>query len=62
MEMAYQLTDCRETELPVDALPLEHWIQDASDPDLWHGPHGVIINSAALSERRAFYTLVIHKH
>lgn len=61
MEMAYQLTEHQESELPVDMLPLEHWTQDTSDPDLWHGPHNVIVNSSALNERRAFYTLITHK-
>lgn len=59
MEMVYSLTDYREPALE-DTL-LEHWTQDASDPDLWHGPQGLIVNSAALAERRPFYTLLLHK-
>lgn len=36
----------------------ETWIQDAEDPNLWHGEHGVIVNSAALEMRKAFYTII----
>ncbi len=33
----------------------EIWYQDNSDYDLWHGPQGLIVNTAALEEREAFY-------
>jgi hypothetical protein len=36
-------------------LITEIWIQDVENPDLWHGKHGVMINTAALSEREAFF-------
>jgi hypothetical protein len=36
----------------------EQWWQDSQDTDLWHGEHGVIINTAALDERKAFYTVI----
>jgi hypothetical protein len=37
---------------------VEKWWQDTQDLDLWHGEHGLIINTAALQEREAFYTVV----
>ena len=37
---------------------VETWFQDSEDVDLWHGPHGVIVNSAALEMRQAFYTII----
>lgn len=36
----------------------ETWTRDDLDADLWHGPHGVIVNTAALEERKKFYRLV----
>ena len=43
---------------PLSDLPPEVWTQDGDDANLWHGPHGVIINSAALEERRAFFDVI----
>ena len=37
--------------------PTEVWRQDADEPDLWHGDSGVIVNSAALREREAYFDL-----
>ena len=36
----------------------ELWYQDPEDKNLWHGKHGVIINTAALNEREFYYTVV----
>lgn len=38
--------------------PKETWQQDAQETDLWHGAHGVIVNSIALREREFFYEVV----
>lgn len=38
--------------------PIETWRQDPSDLDLWHHQHGLIVNSAALAEREAFYRVI----
>lgn len=35
--------------------PTELWRQLPDEPDLWHGEHGVLINTAALLEREAFF-------
>jgi hypothetical protein len=37
---------------------VEVWRQDESDPDLWHHANGLMINSAALVEREAYYIVV----
>ncbi len=37
----------------------EIWTRDAEDIDLWHGPHGVIINTAALHARKFYYDLIL---
>ncbi|MEZ4607181.1 MAG: hypothetical protein R2865_10395 [Deinococcales bacterium] len=37
----------------------EIWRRDSVDHDLWHGDHGLIINSAALEERKDYYNIVI---
>ena len=31
------------------------WRQLPGEPDLWQGEHGVLINTAALREREAFF-------
>jgi hypothetical protein len=36
----------------------ELWYQDPEDSNLWHGKHGVIVNTAALNEREFYYTVV----
>lgn len=33
----------------------EVWQQDSQDTNLWHGANGLMVNSAALSEREAFF-------
>ena len=33
----------------------ETWYQLASNPDLWEGASGLIINTAALQEREAYF-------
>jgi hypothetical protein len=35
----------------------EVWYQDPEDSNLWHGTHGVIVNTAALIEREFFYNI-----
>jgi hypothetical protein len=35
----------------------EVWQQDPEDGNLWHGQHGVIVNTAALIEREFFYNI-----
>ncbi len=37
-------------------LPVETWTY--LEDDLWLGPHGVIVNQAALEERKFYYTVV----
>ena len=44
--------------LTAPALSSEIWTRDDADADLWHGPHGVIVNTAALEERKRFYRLI----
>ncbi|MGL4611663.1 MAG: hypothetical protein ACRCYY_18625 [Trueperaceae bacterium] len=42
----------------LDALKnKETWYQDLEDGNLWHGTHGVILNTAALIEREFFYNI-----
>lgn len=41
---------------------IEIWRQDPENPDLWHGAHGVIINTAALEERKAYFDIVKLQH
>jgi hypothetical protein len=36
----------------------EVWQQSLENPDFWHGPNGVIINTAALNEREFYYNLI----
>jgi hypothetical protein len=36
----------------------EVWYQDRDDADMWHGKHGVIINTAALNEREFYYDII----
>ena len=43
---------------PTPQLETEIWTQDSEDENLWHGPAGVIVNTAALEERRAFYQIL----
>jgi hypothetical protein len=37
-------------------LPVETWTY--LEDDLWLGPHGVIVNQAALEERKFYYTII----
>ncbi len=39
----------------------ELWRRDAKDLDLWHGENGLILNTAALEERKAYYNVVIER-
>ena len=43
-------------------LITEIWIQDTQNPDLWHGNYGVMINTAALDERQAFFDVTRVRH
>ena len=36
----------------------EVWYQDTVNSDMWHGKHGVIINTAALNEREFYYDII----
>lgn len=36
----------------------EVWYQDKENPDLWHGKHGVIVNTAALNEREFYFDII----
>jgi hypothetical protein len=36
----------------------EVWCQDTDNADLWHGQHGVIVNTAALAEREFYYHVI----
>ncbi len=39
----------------MSSRPTEQWRQLPGEPDLWQGDHGVLINTAALREREAFF-------
>jgi len=39
----------------------ELWRRDPKDKDLWHGESGLILNTAALQERKAYYNVVIER-
>ena len=36
----------------------EVWYQDAFDNDLWHNDKGLMVNTAALDEREAFFEVI----
>jgi hypothetical protein len=36
----------------------EVWYQDTENVDMWHGKHGVIVNTAALNEREFYYDII----
>jgi hypothetical protein len=36
----------------------EVWSQDLENSDLWHGKHGVIVNTAALNEREFYFDII----
>ena len=38
--------------------PTEVWQQDPVDADFWHGPDGIIVNTAALKEREFYFDVV----
>lgn len=42
-------------------LPQEVWTQDELDANLWHGPHGVIVNTSALEQRKAFFEIITRR-
>ncbi|MCA9838008.1 MAG: hypothetical protein KC422_13910 [Trueperaceae bacterium] len=42
-------------------LASETWTRDPDDPDFWHGPHGVIVNTAALEYRKAFFEIILQE-
>ena len=46
---------------PTPQLEVEIWTQDGEDAELWHGPAGVIVNTSALEERKAFYQVITRK-
>lgn len=53
------MTDFEPSREALQALkPVETWLQDDQDPDLWHHACGLIVNSAALDERGTYYRLV----
>jgi hypothetical protein len=40
----------------------EIWYQDVEELDLWFGEHGLMVNSAALQEREAFFDIIRVRH
>jgi hypothetical protein len=46
---SYKVNQLKQAEL---------WYQDSDDSNLWHGKHGVIVTTTALSEREFYYTVV----
>jgi hypothetical protein len=36
-------------------LETEIWTQDLESPDLWHGKYALMLNTAALNEREAYF-------
>ena len=46
-----------DTVVSTVTLASEVWTRDDLDANLWHGPHGVIVNTAALEERKRLYQL-----
>jgi hypothetical protein len=36
----------------------EVWYQDTENGDMWHGKHGVIVNTAALNEREFYFDII----
>ena len=40
----------------------EVWYQDLEDANMWHGKHGVIINTAALNEREFYFDIIRITH
>jgi hypothetical protein len=40
----------------------EVWYQDVEDRDLWFGQHGVMVNTAALTEREFYYDVIRIAH
>lgn len=39
-------------------VSIEVWRQDTDNQDLWHGDNHLIVNTAALQEREAYYEIV----
>jgi hypothetical protein len=38
-------------------LETEIWTQDLESPELWHGKYGLMLNTAALDEREAYFDI-----
>jgi hypothetical protein len=57
MEHTQRLQDsARGKHFVEHILPVETWTY--LEDDLWLGPNGVIVNQAALEERKFYYTIV----
>ena len=57
--MRIAMNDSDTTTQMVQALkPVETWLQDAVDPDLWHHASGIIVNTSALDERSHYYRVI----
>ena len=46
------------TDTMTPLKPTETWQRDPYDADLWHGPNGVIVNTAALKEREFYFDVI----
>ena len=46
------------TDTATPLKPTEIWQQDVTDVDFWHGPNGIIVNTAALKEREFYFDIV----
>ena len=44
--------------MTVKLTSTETWYQDTEDTNLWHGNHGVIVNTAALEERTFYFDII----
>jgi hypothetical protein len=54
------LSDRKQLEGNLKAT--ETWYQDVENRDLWFGEHGVMVNTAALSEREFYYDVIRVAH
>lgn len=56
--VAYEVAEALSNYQELPKLASETWSRDSEDPDLWHGPHGVIVNTAALAARKIYYEII----
>ena len=52
--------DANQNERMFSMSPMitELWQQDYQDQDLWHNEQGIMINTAALVEREAYFDII----